>query len=284
MNFNKELKQRLTISGRMKKVAHAMKIVAATRLRSAQSLAQTESSYAGSLHDIIKKVSRRLGVDAPPLWRRRIINKIDLLVLLSNTGHCGSFNENLMKNVREEINRHKNHGIKVAVFALGKEAPKYFDRGTMFLGELNANADLETRLGFFFADRFLSGESDGASIAFNEFRSAISQKPIFWDILPLHWRGQGHGRGEEYIYEPKRDSMLPFLAEKSVKTTIRQALLESIAAELVSRMLTMSNAEKNADEMQTNIQKQYNRLRQSSITSGLRDIISGTQLLGKDVF
>jgi F-type H+-transporting ATPase subunit gamma len=268
----------------MQKVTKAMKLVAAAKLRRAQKDALAARYYTHNLRDMIIKVSKKARDWAPMLMRRRsVISNIDCLVITSDRGLCGSFNENLVRALVEKGVEHISSGIGVNLFVSGKKgwqflksrhitAQKIESEDTSIEGFANYVTDL-------FVKRFLSGESDGAFIAFNRFISASRQQVTFWDHVPLHWRGTGTDRYIDYIYEPEREKVTEELIREMLSRLVVQAVLESNAAELAARMIAMDKATKNADDMISHLTLEYNKARQSAITSELLDIVGGAEAL-----
>ncbi len=284
MQSLKIIRHRIKSVKNMRKVTKAMKFVAAAKLKSAQKEAISARNYTHNLWEIIKRISKKAGANAPPLMRRRsTINNIDCLLITSSRGLCGSFNENLIRAVIEKVQEHKTVGIGVNLFVVGK-------KGWQLLKSKDFNVykiDFGYRDIYDFAKsatdllvtRFLSGESDGAFIAFNHFISASRQEVTFWDHVPLHWRGIGLEKHIDYMYEPNKDDVMDELTRELLCRLIMQAILESNASEQAARMLAMDKATKNADDMIASLTLQYNKARQATVTSELLDIIGGAEAI-----
>ncbi len=279
----KDIRRRILAVRNTQKVTRAMKLVAAAKLKRAQREAQQGRAYASGLHDVTERVSRRLGPGAPLMWRRPAsLECIDLLLITSDRGLCGGFNENLIRAAEEGLEDLISHNMELKIFVIGRKGYEHlaghgYDVESVSLeGGTEAMLDrIVTRL----SDRYIKGESSGSNLAFNRFISAARQKITFWNLIPLHERGAEHERHLEYLYEPDRISALEALRVMATKNAIRQALLESYASELAARMTAMDAATKNADEMIAHLTSVYNRLRQETITSELLDIMNGADAL-----
>jgi len=118
-------------------------------------------------------------------------------------------------------------------------------------------------------------------IAFNEFRSAISQNVRFEQMFPIALEPSGKTAGDEvdYLYEPSRDEILATLLPKYVQTMILRVLLESVAGEHGARMTAMDSATSNSADMIARLTLQMNRARQATITTELTEIVSGAEAL-----
>ena len=279
----KDKSRRISALKNTQKVTRAMKLVAAAKLKRAQTATVASRKYASEIHNITMRVSRHLGSRAPLMWQRpKEIKRIDLIVISSDRGLCGGFNENLFGQLEEEILTASHHDISIKLFVVGKKGVKHFstkkydvETPPPGLEENEAITWVIDRI----IDRYKKGQSSGCNAVFNKFVSTSRQEPTFWNMLPLHKRGSGKERNLEYLYEPVRKSVLDFLCRESLVTTVRQAFLESRAAELAARMLAMDNATKNAEEMVSHLTFVYNRARQEAITSDLMDIVGGAEAL-----
>ena len=285
MQSLKLIRRRIQSVRNTQKVTRAMKLVAAAKLKRAQRDAFTHRPYTDDLHDVVKRVSMRAGPTAPPLMQRRAdIKSFDVLVFTSDRGLCGGFNENLLMRLLYGIEEHTSHRIGVKVFVIGKKGWQYLKRRYDNVEKMEKTSDedndaFHARIAQLLVKRFLAGESDGAYAALNRFHSASKQEPVYWDLLPLHWRGRTPDRLLNYIFEPQMDVVRDRLCLDLLKRSIAQAELESAASELAARMLAMDNATKNADEMIAHLTLQYNKARQSAITAELLDIIGGANAL-----
>ena len=277
MSSLRDIKKSIGSIKSTQKVVRAMKLVAATRLRKAQQVALAEYAYASEIHHVTKSISMKLGNDAPTLWRRRNINNLDMLVFVSDKGFCGDFNQNIVMRLKYELERHKKHGVNVTVFAIGKKTESILGPGAIYLAPAEAKNNLDKKLSDLFSKRFIEGVSDGAGLMFNRLKSSAVNELVFWDIVPLHWRGRSLARGQEVLYDPDREQALNMLAKKAIQRTIKQAILESHAAELSLRLFAMDQAVRNADRTVNDLKRKYNRKRQNVITQEIMNIVSGSE-------
>lgn len=285
MQSLKIVRNRIQSVKNMQKVTKAMKLVAAAKLKKAQRDALSARFYTDNLRDLIVGISKRAGFKAPILMRRRkALRNIDILTISSERGLCGTFNENLLRSVIDKTKDHMASGIQVNLFMFGKKGYQYCRGQRLNVikvdGKEGENVEESAkRLAFLLTDRFLKQDSDGTYLAFNRFVSTAHQEVSFWDFLPLHWRGMGPDRYQDYIYEPDRKEIIPELTQEILTRSIYQAFLESNAAELAARMLAMDKATKNADDMISHLTLQYHKARQAAITSELLDIVGGAEAL-----
>lgn len=279
----KDIRRRISAVRGTQKVTRAMKLVAAAKLRRAQLAARDARAFSSNLYNTVTHVSRRLGPRAPILWQRpKEIHCLDLIVVTSDRGLCGGFNENLLRILAQGINTVSGHSIDSKLFVIGKKGVRYcharhyemepvpVDSGDLATAEWIINRII---------GRYLRGESAGANLLFNRFVSAVRYEPVFWNLIPLYKRGHASERHMEYLYESSREEVLDRLARTYLRGTLIQVIQESRAAELAARMAAMDNATRNADEMIAHLTFVYNRARQESITKELLDIVGGAEAL-----
>ena len=126
MFTKKEIRRRIEAVRNTQKITRSMKLVAAARLKGAQVRALADRPYTSAMHGVTMRLSRRLGREAPMLWRRpRSLECVDLIVITSDRGLCGGFNENLLRAVEEGILEHLTHNMSVRSYVIGRQGSKW---------------------------------------------------------------------------------------------------------------------------------------------------------------
>jgi len=268
-------------------ITRAMKVVSAVKLRRAQDGINAARPYARRMREVVQAVAARAGEDAHPLLASREGKRLALLVVTSDRGLCGSFNSGLTRAVYRFLNEHRGEYEEITLFVVGRKGRDFFRRREIpirkeYLGVLGSvsRTHAETVAGDL-AGGFLNGEFDEVQIAFNEFRSAISQIVRFEKMFPIALESSGQAGGDEvdYLYEPSREEILATLLPKYVQTMIFRVLLESVAGEHGARMTAMDSATNNSVDMIARLTLQMNRARQATITTELTEIVSGAEAL-----
>lgn len=268
-------------------ITRAMKMVSAAKLRRAQDGINAARPYARKMREVVTAVAARAGSDAHPLLTAREAKKLALLVVTSDRGLCGSFNSGLTRAVNRFLNEHRGEYEEITLFVVGRKGRDFFRRREIpirkeYLGVLGS---VSRRHAETVADDlvggFLAGEFDEVQIAFNEFRSAISQLVRFEKMFPIALESSGKTGGDDvdYLYEPSREEILATLLPKYVQTMIFRVLLESVAGEHGARMTAMDSATNNSVDMISRLTLQMNRARQATITTELTEIVSGAEAL-----
>jgi len=281
------IRKRVSSVKSTQQITRAMKMVSAAKLRRAQDGINAARPYARKMREVVTAVAGRAGSDAHPLLSARKEKKLALLVVTSDRGLCGSFNSGLTRAVYRFLNEHRGEYEEITLFVIGRKGRDFFRRREIpirkeYLGVLGAvsRQHADTIAGDLVGG-FLDGEFDEVQIAFNEFRSAISQIVRFEKMFPIELESSGKTAGDEvdYLYEPSREEILATLLPKYVQTTILRVLLESVAGEHGARMTAMDSATNNSVDMIARLTLQMNRARQATITTELTEIVSGAEAL-----
>ena len=287
----KELKNRISSVKSTRKITSAMKMVAASKLRRAQELAESSRVYADSLSFILSSLAgnTKNSSDLPEILTGRENSKISLLIInSSDRGLCGGFNSNLFRNAKKWISDQQGQGKSVKIMTVGKKASSFYKKTDLDIvasfEDLNSNdrqLQVSEEIKNKIMELFESNEIDEVSILFNKFVSAISQEPTYQSLIPL----SNEETSEDVIeannaifeFEPDKNELLEYLVPRNFLTQIYRSVLESSASEHAARMTSMDNATRNAGDMIDGLTLTYNRTRQAFITKELIEIISGAE-------
>ncbi len=281
------IRKRISSVKSTQQITRAMKMVSAAKLRRAQDGINAARPYARKMREVVTAVAGRAGSDAHPLLTAREAKKLALLVVTSDRGLCGSFNSGLTRAVYRFLNEHRGAYEEITLFVVGRKGRDFFRRREIpirkeYLGVLGSVSrhHAET-VANDLVGGFLAGEFDEVQIAFNEFRSAISQMVRFEKMFPIALESSGKTGGDDvdYLYEPSREEILATLLPKYVQTMIFRVLLESVAGEHGARMTAMDSATNNSVDMISRLTLKMNRARQATITTELTEIVSGAEAL-----
>jgi len=283
----KDIRRRITSVKNTQKITKSMKMVSAAKLKRAEDAARRSRPYAGQLDGILDQLLAGVSEDAHPLLAHRPVVRTGWLVVTSDRGLCGGFNSALLRLVERELRDQIERKLEPGLWAVGKKARDYFTRRSYPIrGELIGVAAAPTsadaaRIAAGAIERFVAGDLDEVVIVYNEFVSAMVQRPRIERVLPLSTeRAEGGAPALlEPIFEPSRAEMLAVLLPRVVENRIYHALLESAAAEHAARMTAMEAATSNASEMIESLTLQFNKARQAAITKELMEIVGGAEAL-----
>jgi F-type H+-transporting ATPase subunit gamma len=219
---------------------------------------------------------------------RRPVNKVAIIAVTSDRGLAGGFNANVFRRVTRFVAETPG-GAEISLFVVGKKGRDFFRRRRSMIREEHAGATGDTavdrarELAFSAIQAFESGAVDAVHIVYNEFKSAIVQRIVAEQLLPVAPPAAAAGADAagqiDFIYEPNREELLSALIPLYVQSQIYRALLESVASEFGARMTAMDNATTNARDMIASYTLQYNRARQAAITKELMEIVGGAEAL-----
>ncbi|HEY5998932.1 MAG TPA: ATP synthase F1 subunit gamma [bacterium] len=278
----RDIRRRIKSVKNTQQITKAMKMVSAAKLRRAQERALAYRDYADGVREVAVHLAELGGAEGNPLAESRETKQIDLIVVTSDKGLCGSFNSNVLNAASRFIR--ERAGMPVGVVAVGKKSRDFARRrGWEIAGEhldtfRGVNRALAVAIAGQATGRFLEGQSDEVWLLYNEFVSVIAQKVVLRRLLPLEGAGEGEAAGDA-IFEPDRASIAAQLFPELVTSQVFRALLESSASEHGARMAAMDAASRNAGEMIAKLTLTYNRARQAVITKELIEVVSGADAL-----
>ena len=287
----KELKNRISSVKSTRKITSAMKMVAASKLRRAQDLAESSRVYADSLSFILSSLAgnTKNSSDLPEILTGRENSKISLLIInSSDRGLCGGFNSNLFRNAKNWISEQQEKGKSVKIITVGKKASSFYKKTDLDVianfDDLNSNdkqLQVSEEIKNKIMELFENNEIDEVSILFNKFVSVITQEPTYQSLIPLNKEEADEEVTDTsnavFEFEPDKNELLEYLVPRNFLTQIYRSVLESSASEHAARMTSMDNATRNAGDMIDGLTLTYNRTRQAFITKELIEIISGAE-------
>ena len=284
----KEYNVKLSRFKNLRQITGTMKMVSASKLRRAQEAQRNQKAYARHYDGMFRRLSASPPMQDCPLASPAPEGGPALVVVFtSDRGLCGGFNNNLCKRVLEWISEASPSRGSCALRVCGYRGYRYF-RGRAAVQKhydgVTARpvfADAQ-RIGDEIQQAFLAGEYGEVHLAYNVFRTALSQTPAIERRLPVDLAGLGAGAETapgDSIFEPEGRILASLLLSRWVNLRVYSALLNNAAGEHAARMTAMDNASRNADDLIENTKLLRNRARQASITSELIEIVAGAEAL-----
>ncbi len=287
----RELDKRRKSIRNIRKITRTMELIATARFKKAMDRAAAATAYTERVTKLVSDLSRAgLSVSHPLLEPRPEPKIATLLMLTANRGYCGGFNGNVIRaglGVRTELM------ATVPGFSLEVSGKKGIN-GISFRGiDINESfTDFEDRPLFDevepIADRYLrayaNGELDRLDVVYTKFHSIARQEVAVETLLPLGSLDAGEGSpddsaAENYEFLPSPQSILEEVVPTSFKVKLFKCFLDSAVSEQIARMVAMKGATENASDLIKQLSMQYNRARQSRITSELMDLLGGVEAL-----
>ncbi len=288
----KDIRSRIGSVKNTQQITRAMKMVSAAKLRRAQSNILNLRPYAQKLLGVISDIASTHRVDHPLLVGHNKINNVLIVVVTSDRGLCGGFNNNINRFALDYHQEHQGKYTKLDYIVIGKKAADFFRVRKIETKDVILN--LAKEISFSMAakvserllEAFTSGAYDSIVVIYNEFKSVISQKVVCEVMLPVdiskstfESEQKTAGFAKDFVFEPDPKEIIDELLHRHFAVQIYRCLSESVAGEHGARMAAMESATKNAGDMIKGLTLTYNKLRQASITKELIEITSGAETL-----
>jgi F-type H+-transporting ATPase subunit gamma len=289
-----DLRRRLRSVGNTRKITKAMELVASARLRRAQARIEEMRAYAETMRELMAGTARAsTSVRGLALLQRREEQTVAVVPLTGDRGLAGAFNAQVLRRAFALERGLRGDGKNVAWLVSGKKGRstlrfRRYDVAAAWTGysDKPAYADAQAIV-HRMTELYEQGEVDRVVLVYNEFVSALVQRVVERDVLPIsedlletdeEERRQDAFRGD-FIFEPEQEQILERLLPAYLETEIFRALLESAASEQGARMTAMRNASKNAGELIDSLTLEMNRARQAEITQEILEVIAGADAL-----
>lgn len=287
----KDIRSRIASVKNTQQITRAMKMVSAAKLRRAQHNIVNLRPYAKNLLTLTADIATSNRIQHPLLSQGTgNPKKVLLVVLTSDRGLCGGFNNNINRFAYRFYNENKGKYQKMDLFFVGRKGMEFFKNRNLAPVDtiMNLAREISYPLAAGVAERimqdFKDGGYDSVFMIYNEFKSAIAQEIVCEQLLPIDLSqsklaSKQSRFSKDLIFEPAPELMIDELVYKHFSTQVYRCMAESVAAEHGARMTAMENATKNAGEMISLLTLTYNKLRQASITTELIEITSGAEAL-----
>ena len=291
----KDIELKIGAVKKTKQITKAMNMVAASRLRGAQSNMEGFRPYAAKFAEVLGSLASSAGEGTSPLLEpREQVKKVHVVLCTSDRGLCGGFNTNLVSKAESFLNEKVEQGMTVSFTTFGKKGRDWARKNKLTIesehvGVVGGNFgfNVASTAGRGFVEGFIEGTYDEVYVVFAEFLSMARQPPVMKQILPIppieptedEEKDENAPYLAEHICEPSADELLGEMLPRNVYVQIFSALLETSTSEHAARMMAMDNATNACSDMIDNLTLIYNKARQAAITAELMDIVGGAEAL-----
>ncbi len=289
----RDVKRKIGAVKKTKQITKAMNMVSAAKLRGAQNRMEQFKPYAAKFGEVLENLSLRCDPDIHPLLvQREEVKNVELILVTSDRGLCGSYNTNLNNTAFRWFQEQKRLGRNPLLTVIGRKGRDFFRRRrfdfrgsyTDYYGSYDYSVAHEIAQKSI--DGYLFGEVDEVHVLYAEFINVGIQRPRLFKLIPIAPTVCAADEGEEqpaqlseYLCEPSAEELLIELLPKNIDVQVTSILLEAVAAEHAARMTAMDNAQSNCNDMLERLTLIYNKARQASITTELMDIVGGSEAL-----
>ncbi len=280
----------------IRKITRTMELIATARFKKAMDRASAATAYTARMTKLVQDLlTSGLQVSHPLLEQRESVRNVTLLVLTANRGLCGGFNGNLQRAGYHRWLELKQTIPNRRLEVVGKRGISAFKfRGitpdssyTHF--EDKPTFDEVDVIASRYLDEYITGRLDRLDVVYTKFESMSRQHAVIETLLPLGAIGgeasptnkttDSGRRRAIYEFLPSPESILEEVVPASFKVKLFKCFLDSAVSEQIARMVAMKSATENAGDLIHRLSMQYNRARQSRITSELMDVIGGVEAL-----
>jgi len=288
----KEVKTKIVGVKKTAQITKAMNMVASAKLRGAQEKMEAFRPYTSKFNEAMSNLSGQANTGGSyPLMEKRDVKSVELIVVTSDRGLCGSFNSNIGKLAEKLMKEYEAQGKTVSFVCVGKKGfqnLKKTGKVRKTFGDIMGTFQMfnAREIATEVSEHFLAdGGSDKVELLFGEFKSVAIQRPAAKDFLPVQplEAAEGEESGPqisgEYIYEPSAEDIMDVLQPLYLNVMIYHAMLEVGTSEHAARMTAMDNATNACNDIISNLTIVYNKARQAAITAELMDIVGGAEAL-----
>jgi F-type H+-transporting ATPase subunit gamma len=279
----------------IRKITKTMQMIATAKFQKSLKRATGTKPYTQKVRELVAELAATVGNIEHPLLRRPEgagrTRRVALIVLSSNRGLAGAYNGNVLRTASAFIREQEAQGNTVELYVNGKKGVSYFNfqrrpiAQRVDVSDTPRFAEVEPLMNLFI-EQFTDGKIDAVYVAYMNFVSAGVQRPDVMQLLPLASLPKPGEQGANaqrqnavYEFSPDPKSLLDELLPLTVRSAMFQAFLDATTSEHVARMVSMKSATDNADKMAKALTMQYNRARQSQITTELAEIMGGVEAM-----
>ncbi|MFK7760145.1 MAG: ATP synthase F1 subunit gamma [Phycisphaerales bacterium] len=289
MGNARDIKKRMKAVGNIKRITRTMQMIATSKFAKAQTTSLAARPYTDTLFGLVAQLADAGVGEGHPLLTEPSADANELTLMISaDRGLCGPYNGTIVRTTLKHLREDSAAG-NGAIEVVGKKgagALKFngysgFTHHT-HVGDVPRFDDIE-RMAEKFIELFTSGEVSAVRVVYMKYFSAGRQRPEILQLLPFSApevdESQDVTMSDVYEFSPDADTLLDTLLPAAVKAVLFQCFNDAVVSEHIARMVAMKAATDNAGKMGGLLKREYNRVRQTQITTELTEIISGAAAL-----
>ena len=281
----KDIRNRIKSVKSIQQVTSAMKMVAAAKMRRAQENMEKSRPYSSRLAELLNMLIPEIDRSLMPELNVREVKKTLFVVVTADRGMAGAFNTNVLREAHKAIDKAGQKNSEI--ICIGKKSVGYFKNRNYpiaveyidFWNDLGYSHAM--KIGGEIISRYINGDVDQVQVVYNRFVNVARQEIRNETFLPMSYDSEAKDSdyNPERLFEPSKEAVVKTIIPRYLNTQIWQLLLESNASEQAARMLAMENATSNANDMIKDLKLQFNKARQTAITTEMLEIVSGAEAL-----
>ncbi len=278
----RDLRRRISSVKNTQKITKAMELVAAAKMRRAQDRVEASRPYADEITTVVADLFRGNPEYKHPYLDVREVRRRLFILVTSDRGLVGALNTNNVRLVVRAMNESSTPSSVVTIGRKGRDVMLRLRKEVVAdrsnLGDRPGMADILPAIRVAM-EQYEKGEVDQVDMVFSHFISVGRQRPELRRLLPVEVPEAAGEPAADFIYEPEPKDVLDALLPRYVESQVFQAVLENLASQMAAQMVAMRNASDNAADLITDLTLTANKVRQSTITSELMEIVGGAAAL-----
>ena len=258
------------------KITKSMELVSISKLKKTKDRYESNKEYSETLKYCIRRAM--FGVEMEEERKKNVSDKTLYLVVTSNMGLCGGYNNNICQNILKNIDKEKDEIVVIG--QKGNVFLKNNNYKNVTLFEYNElNMETVSKLYPLVVEPFNEGKVAKVVLLYTEYINSLTFTPRFEQLLPFEVKGEEGINDYQVIFEPTKKELVEKLIPMYLDNALYGALLSASVSEHASRRTAMENASDNAEELKEELQLQYNKARQAAVTSELTEVIAGADAM-----
>ena len=286
----RELKGRIGSVASSEKITGAMKMISSAKMHKAEGSLRRLVPFKTQIESIMANLLTSDATFSSPLTESHSeIQRIIVVVWGSDDGLCGAYNVNVCKGLTEKIKTYRSSypEAEIEIMTIGKKMYKAASALGSGYGVKVTAASLDSKSEGKTVDNFMldlqnmfsTHKADLIEAVYMHFKTAGRQVLTNVQLLPivpeLFNNGQKTESSRPYLFEPDANAIFNAVLPMFLLSTMQEIFIENRASEQAARVMAMQSANDNAKTLLEDLNLEYNKLRQQSITSELLDIVGG---------
>jgi F-type H+-transporting ATPase subunit gamma len=287
MASTRQLKSRVKSVKGTRQITKAMQLVAASKMRRAQEVANQVELFSQAAHELLTYLRSQPDTNTHHLYDERTATTRLVILITSDKGLAGAYNANVLKRYTDRLKIDASKGVKTKTICIGRKASQFVSRlkGADIIGiyegfpEKPTENDLRPLVASLI-DEFVNKDVDAVEVIYTEYKNSITQIAATKELLPAGFQETEVSKAvAQAAFEPSAEEVLEATTKRLIEVQLYQAYLDSVASEHSMRMIAMKNATDNAGDLIDDLTLEMNKVRQAGITQELSEISGGVEAM-----
>lgn len=286
----RELKGRIGSVASSEKITGAMKMISSAKMHKAEQALRRLQPFRRQIETIIGNLLSADVQFSSPLLEAREIKRVGIVVFGSDDGLCGAYNVNIFKQLAAKIAQYRNEygsNVSVVVYPIGAKMAKAVNKlqgngvevVTGFGVDSKSSGEPVKQFTVLLQNRFFASELDKVDLMYMNYKSVSRQVLTSEQLLPIvqetFFETGETVKVRPYLFEPDATRIFTSVLPLFLLSVMHDVFTENRASEQAARVMAMQSANDNAKKLLEQLQLEYNKLRQQSITTELLDLVGG---------